>query len=112
MTEQQTCEVGRGSNRPCPHPAAQRIWGDGGPWVCEGHKLVLELGEDEDDLRSSLGYLKRWIRTADHYNVEHLRRALRGVRDELGCELESLEAKERGIGERYSLPPEASARPR
>ncbi len=108
MTEQQptTCGVGSKTAHPCPNPAAERMWGDSGPWVCEGHKLAFELGDEEGDLEESLGYLKRWIRTADRYNVEPLRTGLRTLRDGYSAELAALEASQREAKERYSLPPD------
>ncbi len=105
MTEQTTCGVGSKTDHPCTNPAAERMFG-GGPWVCEGHKRAFELGEEEDDLRASLGYLERWIRTAERHNVEPLRTALRNMRDGFSAELAALEASQREVTERYSLPPD------
>jgi hypothetical protein len=112
MTEQQpTCGVGGETDHPCTNPAAKRPWGDSGPRVCEGHERVFELGEEEDDLRESLDHLERWIRTADRYGVGPLRRELRTLRDGFAAELGGIEAKEREISERYSLPPSAPEQP-
>ena len=105
MTEQTptTCAVGSKTDHPCTNPATERMVGD--RWVCEGHKLAFELGEEEDALQESLLYLKRWIRAADRYGVYPLRRALRATRDGFEAELAELEAKQREVTERYSLPP-------
>jgi hypothetical protein len=105
MTEQQpTCGVGRKTDHPCANPAAERIFG---AWVCEGHKLSYELGEEEDALRESLDHLERWIRTADRYGVDPLRKELRTLRERFAAELGGIEAKEREIKDRYPLPPDA-----
>ncbi len=105
MTEQPTtCGVGSGNDLPCTNPATERMFGDS--WFCEGHRLAFELGGDEDELRASLGYLKRWIRTADRYGVVPLQEALRTTRDRFAAELAGLEARQREVKERYSLPPD------
>jgi hypothetical protein len=105
MTEQPTtCGVGRGSDQPCTNPATERLLGSG-PWICEGHALLFELADDENDLQLSLAYLERWIRIADWQNIARLRKALRGLSDGFAAELAKLEAKQAEIKERYGLPP-------
>ena len=98
--------MGDKTDHPCQNPAAATM-PYGGPPVCEGHKLAFELGQDEDELRASLGYLERWIRAADRHNVEPLMSALRTLRDGFRAELAEIEAKQREISERHSLPPDA-----
>ena len=96
--------MGSKTDHPCTNPATERLLDD--YRVCEGHKLAFHLGEEGDDLRGSLEYLKRWIRAADRYNVGRLQEALRTLRDGFAAELAELEAKQREIRERYSLPPD------
>jgi hypothetical protein len=105
-TEQQetTCGVGRGTDQPCTNLATERLLGSG-PWICEGHALLFELADDENDLQLSLAYLERWIRIADWQNIARLRKALRGLSDGFAAELRTLEAKQAEIKERYVLPP-------
>jgi hypothetical protein len=86
-----------------PHPATESLFGHYP--ICEGHKIVHEIGEEEDALQASLDHLERWIRTADLYNVNPLRKALRTLRDGFTAELARLEVKQLEISERYSLPP-------
>ncbi len=106
MTERQpTCGVGSKTDHPCTNPATERLLDD--YRVCEGHKLAFELGEEGDDLRGSLEYLKRWIRAADRYYVGRFQRALRAIRDGFADEPAELEARQIEIKERYSLPPDA-----
>ncbi|HZC19560.1 MAG TPA: hypothetical protein VE225_07595 [Rubrobacteraceae bacterium] len=89
--EQPTCRAGSKTDHPCPHPATEGIIGE--CEVCEGHRLLIELGEDEDNLRDSIAHLERWIRIADRLNIAPLRKGLRTLRDGLGADISGIEAK-------------------
>jgi len=105
MTEQkQTCGVGGTLTQPCPHPAVAMMFG--GTPACEGHKVLYELTPRTNELEVSIAYLGRWIRTAERCpDAEPLFERLVTIRNEFAAELAGLEAKEREIEERYSLPP-------
>ena len=105
MEQEQTCGVGSALPQPCPHPAVAMLYGQ--TPTCEGHKALYALASRTDELRVSLTYLKRWIRTAERCpDAESLKERLAIIRDEFAAELAGLDAKAREISERYSLPPE------